>query len=885
MSLQQAKNNGFNLAWKNTNKNTTDSQDGFFEMRAWQKRAFQFLKEKKYMILNAPMGSGKSWLMCMLGAFKLKQDQSLRCIITVPQTVIASGFVNEKFIMPDGEKVHWQIMHNLCSDTPDMGTINYFIKWFEQLSKEFVDRILICTHATLVATYKRLKAENKLHILNNLLLWIDEAHHVKNVLAYDLDGVVINNGLGEVVNYFLNYALNIQLGLTTASFFRGDRASLLTDSMEEQFERFNLPYDEYLGSMKHLKSFSFNFLLSGHDYIQGLHLLLDEHKGKDIIYIPHPISRYSTGDKHQEVNNIIGIYGNEFKTSQSGVTVVRGEKRDRRILDLVNETQRKQKKNFLNSPNLKKNRDALDAIITLGMFKEGADWVYADRSIIVGPRDSLVDVFQILGRPFRDVPGKNHVEVVQILPFSLDQVNEQKFAENLNSYLKAIYASLLLENILNPVKIKAISNIEKKNFQESNNDDYDHKTDWLAAELPDEIKQSALMEEAVSNLLDIRYSNKNAADDTSTLYDEFQKVMPKILINHGISNHHEEVAKQIWSTFTRRTMQMQGIDVENIDFNIIQKMNPLGFLNRYTSGTCGLNTFEKLREAINASRPEWMLFQEARKFVHALKLSGETEWRKYIAGKMKHLPELPVNIPKAPWTVYDEWQNWGDFLGTGVIAPRLKKYRSYEEAKKFVHTLELTRKDDWFLYLKKKIKGKAPLPNDIPSSPDKTYKRACYNSEWAGWRDFLGYIKIAPQEKSDIWMSYEEAKEFAQSLNLKKVSEWRKYIKGEFPKLPYIPFNFPRTPEDVYASVWEGWTFFLGSKVTKYHSNREFLSFREARKFVKKLGLRTQKNWNDYCSGKFPFLPKKPLNIPSNPSKKYKEEGWKGYRNWLVEEE
>ena len=51
------------------------------------------------------------------------------------------------------------------------------------------------------------------------------------------------------------------------------------------------------------------------------------------------------------------------------------------------------------------------------------------------------------GSTFECEDGKWHVEVIQLLPFSLDQQNDN-FRENLNNYLKAIYASLILEDIL-----------------------------------------------------------------------------------------------------------------------------------------------------------------------------------------------------------------------------------------------------------------------------------------------------------------------------------------------------------------------------------------------------------------------------------------------------
>lgn len=146
-------------------------------MRGWQHEAFESLKDEKFMILNAPMGSGKSWMMCLLSAYKMKQNTSLKCIIAVPQKIIAPGFAKAKFVLPDGEKINWLAGHNLCDErSKPKSTVNYTIQWLEDTQNTFKDRILLCTHVTLVATYKKLKEKNALHLWHNALVWIDEAH-------------------------------------------------------------------------------------------------------------------------------------------------------------------------------------------------------------------------------------------------------------------------------------------------------------------------------------------------------------------------------------------------------------------------------------------------------------------------------------------------------------------------------------------------------------------------------------------------------------------------------------------------------------------------------------------------------------------------------------
>ncbi|MBS0656034.1 MAG: DEAD/DEAH box helicase family protein, partial [Verrucomicrobia bacterium] len=233
MSEANTRQNVFTVGWDRSNKaQSTGNKPGAAHMRPWQTEAFEILKDSSYMILNAPMGSGKSWMMCLLSAYKMKRDPSLRCVIGVPQTIIASGFTEAKLVMPTGEEFDWTVGHNLCSEDSSKSTVAAFIEWLESSHQEMPDRIMLCTHATLLRVYLKLQQEERLDLLNNLLLWVDEAHHVMNMAFEDVSDKVENNGIGKLVEYLLDQSQkNIQIGLTTASFFRGDRRGLLTKDM------------------------------------------------------------------------------------------------------------------------------------------------------------------------------------------------------------------------------------------------------------------------------------------------------------------------------------------------------------------------------------------------------------------------------------------------------------------------------------------------------------------------------------------------------------------------------------------------------------------------------------------------------------------------------
>jgi hypothetical protein len=54
------------------------------------------------------------------------------------------------------------------------------------------------------------------------------------------------------------------------------------------------------------------------------------------------------------------------------------------------------------------------------------------------------------------------------------------------------------------------------------------------------------------------------------------------------------------------------------------------------------------------------------------------------------------------------------------------------------------------------------------------------------------------------------------------------------------------------------------------------LSFIQARAYVRSLKLKSISEWRKYCkSGR------KPRNIPSTPDKKYKDQGWISFGDWL----
>jgi hypothetical protein len=90
----------------------------------------------------------------------------------------------------------------------------------------------------------------------------------------------------------------------------------------------------------------------------------------------------------------------------------------------------------------------VDIIIALGMAKEGFDWIWCEHALTVGYRSSLTEIVQIIGRATRDAPGKTRARFSNLIaePAAADDI----VTEAVNDTLKAIAASLLMEQVLAP---------------------------------------------------------------------------------------------------------------------------------------------------------------------------------------------------------------------------------------------------------------------------------------------------------------------------------------------------------------------------------------------------------------------------------------------------
>ena len=145
----------------------------------------------------------------------------------------------------------------------------------------------------------------------------------------------------------------------------------------------------------------------------------------------------------------------------------------------------------------------------------------------------------------------------------------------------------------------------------------------------------------------------------------------------------------------------------------------------------GLKKGQTYEHLYKKQKEEIKSYEEVKKYALSLKLKNMREWIAYTKSKY-----FPYNISKNPqYTYKKEFEGWGIFLGTGTTAQKLIKYRSFEDAKKYVKNLKIegsNNRNGWIDL----IAISKDFPKDLPRTPEHVYKK-----QWKGWDDFLGKKK------------------------------------------------------------------------------------------------------------------------------------------------
>jgi superfamily II DNA or RNA helicase len=416
-------------------RNGSSTKANALGMRPMQERAYE-RRGEQYLLIKSPPASGKSRALMFIALDKLQNQGLKQAIIVVPEKSIGASF-NDEPLTKYGFWADWTVQPrwNLCNapGADNGGKVNSVGAFLDGN-----DKVLVCTHATFRFAVDKFGVEK----FDDRLIAVDEFHHV----SADPD-----SKLGQHLGAFIARD-RAHIIAMTGSYFRGDAMPVLVPQDEAKFDTVTYTYYEQLNGYEYLKQLDIGYFFYSGSYVDDIAEILDAAE-KTIIHIPNVNSRESTKrGKTTEVSEIMGAVGSwEGKDPSTGFDLVkRADGRILKFADLVDDGPDRHAKVLasLKDPAQKNNRDHVDIIIALGMAKEGFDWIWCEHALTVGYRSSLTEIVQIIGRATRDAPGKTRARFTNLI--AEPDASESAVTEAVNDTLKAIAASLLMEQVLAP---------------------------------------------------------------------------------------------------------------------------------------------------------------------------------------------------------------------------------------------------------------------------------------------------------------------------------------------------------------------------------------------------------------------------------------------------
>lgn len=625
-------------------------------MRPMQERAYE-RRGEQYLLIKSPPSSGKSRALMFIALDKLQNQGLKQAVIVVPERSIGASFHDEP-LTKYGFWADWNVQPkwNLC-DAPggdNGGKVNSLGAFLDS-----ADKVLICTHATFRFAVDKFGVER----FDNRLIAVDEFHHVsadnENKLGRHL-GQLIARDKAHIV-------------AMTGSYFRGDAEAVLAPHDEAKFDTVTYTYYEQLNGYEYLKQLDIGYFFYSGSYTDDILKVLNPAE-KTIIHIPSVNSRESTKDKIKEVEHIIEELGEWQGTDpMTGFQIVKtATGRILKIADLVDDDAAKRDRvsAALKDPAQKNNRDYVDIIIALGMAKEGFDWIWCEHALTIGYRASLTEIVQIIGRATRDAPGKPRARFTNLI--AEPDASTEAVTEAVNDTLKAIAASLLMEQVLAPrfeFKPKNPSSgptpgfdygeggydpnkcnmgvseetghfqIEIKGLVEPKSDEAvricrEDLNEVIAAFVQDKtaMERGLFDEELVPEELTQVRMGKIIKDKYPELNEDDQEAVRQhavVALNliqqakHAVLGGTEGDGQQIGNTALIDGIRKFAMDVRELDIDLIDRINPFGEAYAILAKTMSEDSLKQVQAAISAKRVN-LTVEEARELAkRALRFKQE----------------------------------------------------------------------------------------------------------------------------------------------------------------------------------------------------------------------------------------------------------------------
>ena len=246
------------------------------------------------------------------------------------------------------------------------------------------------------------------------------------------------------------------------------------------------------------------------------------------------------------------------------------------------------------------------------MAKEGFDWPFCEHALTVGHRGSLTEIIQIIGRATRDSQNKDHSQFTNLI--SQPDVGNNEVKISVNNMLKAITASLLMEQVLAP----------HVNFKTKRNDDN--------KDPPGTISITGYKEPSTKKVKQILESDLNDLKAAILEDEQMLKAMPgnvdpevinKVLIPKIIQTKYPDLTKeeleevrqhvlfdsvikngQIKEVGDKRFVRMADkfINIDDLNIDLIDKVNPFQKAFEVLSKNVTTKLLKVISETIDAQK-------------------------------------------------------------------------------------------------------------------------------------------------------------------------------------------------------------------------------------------------------------------------------------------
>lgn len=565
-------------------------------MREMQAKAYA-ARHQRFLLIKAPPASGKSRALMFIALDKLAHQGIQKVIVAVPEKSIGRSFSNTE-LRRYGFFADWRIApyFNLCDTANEYDKAKRFCEFFQQHSAH----ILLCAHATLRNGMKQLPDET----MNDCLLAIDEFHHSSADAASEL---------GDIVRRVMNHSTGHIVAMT-GSYFRGDRISVMRPEDEVRFYPVTYNYYQQLNGYRYLCRLILGYHFYHGNYLDHIGEVLDTTK-KTLIHIPSVNARASTGwGKYDETWKIMEQIGTiEGKDYNTGIYHIRtSDGRWLKVADLVedNAQERNLVQRYLQQM---KRREDIDIIIALGTAKEGFDWEWCEMCLTVGVRGSLTEVIQIIGRCTRDCPGKETARFVNLIAMPDARQSEVKVA--VNDFLKAISASLLMEQVMAPswnfctvkeAKDRLAPQSDRDLVVEGLKPLSSEKTRLIVQEQLDDLKASILQDELVQRAIVGATTAENLTQHLvpkvirerypDLTDDEVEEVRQRVLLDTLIKGNNVTEAESEGNRMLK--LANHFINIDKLSINLIDSLNPFQRAYQVLSHSIDAPTLKVIQDTI-----------------------------------------------------------------------------------------------------------------------------------------------------------------------------------------------------------------------------------------------------------------------------------------------